>query len=93
MKIKISDELYERLKNCVVDPFDDTPESVISRLMNIVDKARARWSSWDIEEQAAQPEAASPEAAPPETVSLEAASEDGQPQKSEHWKEQCEAVL
>ena len=76
--IKISDELYDRLKCCVVDPFDDTPESVISRLMDIVDKARARWSSWDVEAQAAQ---------------QQAASEDGQPQKSKQWKEQCEAVL
>lgn len=41
---KISDELYEQLKRFIVDPFDDTPEVVIGRLIEIVDKARNRWS-------------------------------------------------
>ena len=40
----ISDELYEQLKRFIVDPFDDTPEVVIERLVEIVDKARSRWS-------------------------------------------------
>lgn len=76
--IKISDELYERLKNCVVDPFDDTPESVISRLMDIVDKARARWASWDSQAQVTQEQAE---------------SEDGRVERSDRWKQQCEVVL
>ena len=46
-KIEISDELYVRLRNCVIDPFDDTPESVIIRLIDIVDKAKSRLSPWD----------------------------------------------
>ena len=51
MKVmQISDELYDRLKNCIVDPFDDTPESVIGRLINIVDKAKSECSSWDATE-------------------------------------------
>lgn len=45
--IQISDELYDRLKNCIVDPFDDTPESVVGRLIDIVDKSKSRCSSWD----------------------------------------------
>lgn len=45
--INISDELYEQLKNCVVDPFDDTPESVIRRLIEIAQKARSKWSPLD----------------------------------------------
>lgn len=45
--IQISDELYDRLKNYVVDPFEDNPESVISRLIDIVDKAKSAWPSWD----------------------------------------------
>ena len=45
--IQISDELYGSLKNCIVDPFDDTPESVIERLIGIVDKSKSMCSSWD----------------------------------------------
>jgi hypothetical protein len=44
---KVSDELYEQLKNFVVDPFDDTPEAVIGRLIEIVNKAKDRWSPFD----------------------------------------------
>jgi len=44
---KISDELYEQLKRFIVDPFDDTPEVVIERLIEIVDKARSRWLPFD----------------------------------------------
>ena len=42
--IQISEELFEELKGLVVDPFDDTPDSVIGRLIQIVQKARSRWS-------------------------------------------------
>jgi len=50
--IEISDELFDRLKGSVVDPFDDTPESVISRLIDIMDKVKSdkvksRWSPLD----------------------------------------------
>jgi len=45
--IQVSDELYDKLKSCVVDPFDDTPESVISRLVDIVDRAKKKWSPLD----------------------------------------------
>lgn len=44
---KVSDELYEQLKSFVVDPFDDTPEAVIGRLIEIVNKAKSRWSPFD----------------------------------------------
>jgi len=44
---KVSDELYEQLKSFVVDPFDDTPEAVIGRLIEIVNKAKSRWSPLD----------------------------------------------
>ena len=48
MKVmQISDELYDRLKSCIADPFDDTPESVVGRLVDIVDKSKSRCSSWD----------------------------------------------
>lgn len=50
--IEISDELYERLKTFVVDPFDDTPEIVLGRVVDIVDKAKSKWISWDAEEDA-----------------------------------------
>ena len=45
---KVSDELYEQLKEFVVDPFDDTPEVVISRLIEIVNKAKDRWLPFDV---------------------------------------------
>ena len=44
---QVSDELYDQLKDFVVDPFDDTPEIVISRLVDIVNKAKSRWSPLD----------------------------------------------
>jgi len=76
--IQIPDELYDRLKNCVVDPFDDTPESVISRLADIVDKAKSRWSPLDAHVKGAeQPDQ----------------SQDGQPLQPPHWRKQAEAVL
>ena len=52
--IQISDQLYDRLKNCIVDPFDDTPESVIGRLIDIVDKSKSECSSWDAAEDTKQ---------------------------------------
>jgi len=44
---KVSDEMYEQLKSFVVDPFDDTPEVVINRLIEIVNKAKDRWSPFE----------------------------------------------
>ncbi len=55
-RIEISDELYDRLKSCVVDPFDDTPESVINRLVEIVEKAKSAWNSWETQEEEAPEE-------------------------------------
>ena len=52
-RIEISEELYDRLKSCVVDPFDDTPESVINRLVEIVEKAKTAWNSWETQEEEA----------------------------------------
>ena len=46
---KVSDDLYDQLKSLVVDPFDDTPEVVITRLIEIVNKAKGRWCSFDEE--------------------------------------------
>ena len=49
--IEISDELYDRLKSCVVDPFDDTPELVINRVIEIVEKAKTAWTSWEVQKE------------------------------------------
>jgi hypothetical protein len=59
----ISDELYEQLKHFIVDPFDDTPEAVIARLIEIANKARGRWSPFDASDSSEQ---ASPPAEPPQ---------------------------
>lgn len=52
--IQISEELYDRLKTFVVDPFDDTPEIVLGRVVDIADKAKSKWISWDAEEEVEQ---------------------------------------
>ena len=52
--IEISEELSDRLKAFIVDPFDDTPEVVIGRVLDIADKAKSKWISWDAEEEAEQ---------------------------------------
>lgn len=76
--VQISDELYDKLKNCVVDPFDDTPESVIGRLIEIADKAKTRWS---------------PLEAHVENAAQQAESKNKRPEKPEHWKEQAKVAL
>ncbi len=53
---KVSDELYEQLKTFVVDPFDDTPDIVIGRLIEIVNKAKGHWSPFDPSEAPPEPE-------------------------------------
>ena len=49
--IEISDELSDRLKAYVIDPFDDTPEKVIGRVLDIAEKAKNKWISWDAEQE------------------------------------------
>jgi hypothetical protein len=44
---RVSDQMYEQLKSFIVDPFDDTPELVIGRLIEIVNKAKTRWASFE----------------------------------------------
>lgn len=41
--LQINDEVYEGLKAFVVDPFEDTPSTVLMRLMNIVSKAQSHF--------------------------------------------------
>ena len=56
--VTISDELFEELKGFVVDPFDDTPDLVIGRLIAIVNKAKSRWSPLEDCEAAPEPQTA-----------------------------------
>jgi len=76
--IHISDELHDRLKNCVVDPFDDTSESVISRLIDIVDRTKKRWCPLDAHVPNGEPQVE---------------SENVLPKWSEHWNRQVEPLL
>ena len=82
---KVSDELYEQLKSFVVDPFDDTPEAVIARLIEIVNKAKSRWSPFE-EEKVEKPKSEYPSfpASPPQQH---------QEQKAEQQKDIDEVVL
>jgi len=59
---KVSDQMYEQLKSFIVNPFDDTPEVVLARLIAIVNKARDHWSPFEPPESApsAVPSAAAP---------------------------------
>ena len=41
--LQVSDEVYEGLKAFIIDPFDDTPNTVLTRLMDIVSKAQSRF--------------------------------------------------
>lgn len=41
--VQISEELYDKLKAFVVDPFDDTPEVVLTRVIDIAAKAKHKW--------------------------------------------------
>ena len=41
--LQVSDEVYEKLKAFVSDPFEDTPDNVLLRLMEIAEKAKSRW--------------------------------------------------
>lgn len=59
---RVSDQMYEQLKSFIVDPFDDTPELVIGRLIEIVNKAKARWAPFEAPEAARE---ATPEVEPP----------------------------
>jgi len=52
----VSDQTYEQLKSLIVDPFDDTPEIVIGRLIAIVNKAKARWAPFEAPEAAREAE-------------------------------------
>ena len=45
--LQINDEVYESLKAFVVDPFDDTPDAVLMRLINIATKSQSRWHPFD----------------------------------------------
>ena len=45
--LHVNDEVYQSLKAFVVDPFDDTPDAVLMRLINIATKAQGRWCSFD----------------------------------------------
>ena len=54
--VSVSDELYDKLKDFVVDPFEDTLETVIERLADIANKAKDRWSLSDAGENADAPE-------------------------------------
>ena len=59
---RVSDQMYEQLKTFIVDPFDDTPELVIGRLIEIVNKAKARWAAFEAPDTAARE--AAPEVEP-----------------------------
>ena len=58
--LKIDDEVYESLKAFVVDPFDDTPNTVLMRLIDIANKAQSRWCPFVGRSEDREPESSVP---------------------------------
>jgi len=84
--IQISDEVYDKLKSYIADPFEDTPEFVIRRLIGSADKAKSRWSSWDASGRA------EPVNDPPRQArAAESGDPRGEPRHS--WKQQADPIL
>jgi hypothetical protein len=75
--VTISDELFEDLKGFVVDPFDDTPDLVIGRLIAIVNKAKSRWSPLEDCEVSSEPQAST--SAKPRKVDFDEIPQDEEP--------------
>ena len=88
--LEISDELYARLRNCVVDPFDDTPESVVGRLIDIVDKAKSRLSPWDPQNEDSPQHKESQQ---PEQSQQQEDTQEAEHTPRDNWKKQVEPVL
>jgi len=75
---RVSDQTYEQLKGLIVDPFDDTPEIVIGRLIEIVNKAKARWAPFE---------------APAATQETEPAAKPRRKEQEVHEEEESPVVL
>ena len=103
--IKLSDETYDRLKKCVVDPFEDTPEYVINRLIEIADKAKGTYSPWDNQPdaQAADEENQSAEEENDDAETSEGQTDTAEPEaahapqskapRKKSWEQQADPVL
>ncbi len=83
---KVSDQMYEQLKSFIVDPFDDTPEVVLGRLIEIVNKARDRWSPFE-------PASSAPPAAAVVTPSAEPSAKPRRKEQEAHAEEESVVVL
>ena len=66
--LEISDEVYLKLKAFVADPFEDTPDNVLLRLMDIADKAKGRWSAFEPPPESPAPEAQQPSRSQKDTI-------------------------
>ena len=89
--IQISDEVYDKLKSYIVDPFEDTPEFVIRRLIEIADKARNMWSSWDPPVEDAPVEDTWVEDIPKQAKAAE--PREARPKPRHNWKQQADPIL
>ncbi len=58
--LEINNEVYESLKAFVVDPFDDTPNTVLKRLIDIASKAQSHWSPFAARSEGREPESSVP---------------------------------
>ena len=66
--LEISDEVYLKLKAFVADPFEDTPDNVLLRLIAIADKSKDRWSAFEPPPTSPVPETEQPSRSLNDTV-------------------------
>jgi len=66
--LQISDEVYLKLKAFVADPFEDTPDNVLLRLMAIADKSKDRWSAFELPPESSAPEEEQPSRSQKDTI-------------------------
>ena len=54
--LTVSDEIYENLKSYIIDPFEDTADTVLQRLIDIAEKAKEKCSHLEMPDFTCEPE-------------------------------------
>ena len=63
--LNVTEEVYEKLKSYIIDPFEDSADTVLQRLMDIAEKAKAQCNGFEMPEFTCEPESKSEEDAVP----------------------------
>lgn len=46
--LRVNDEVYENLKSYIIDPFEDSADTVLQRLMDIAEKAKNQCQGFEM---------------------------------------------